>query len=52
MSIYEMLSGICDLAVKAIVIMRMQGRVLTLINEWKMMLEYELNTCQVMYQKF
>ena len=47
-----MLGGIYDLAVTATVIMNMQGEYLTPIVEWEIIVEYELNTCQVMYGKF
>ena len=39
----------CELTVTAIVRVSMQDTVSTLIFEWKIILEYELNTCQVMY---
>ena len=48
MNMCKMLSGLDELPVTAIVIMKMQERVdyITLIADWKMILEYELNTCQ------
>ena len=52
MSMSEMLIGIYELAMTAIVIKNMQERVFKLTVEWKITLEYELNTCQVIYGKF
>ena len=49
MNMCEMLSGIYELDVTAIVIMNMQHRVFRIYSEWKILLEFEMNTCQIVY---
>ena len=54
MSTSKMLGGIYEMAVTATIMMNMQERdlILTGIAEWKIILEYELNRCKIMYRKF
>ena len=47
-----MLTVIYEMAMTATVIMNMQETVLTLTDEWKIVLGYVLNTCKLMCSRF